>query len=305
MKKIILFFSIVITLTSFALTSCNRTEDIVVKSVKEQPDIELAKLYNSIDSLHNEYSILPSTRGAKLNKWGKRLLCGIADACVGGITSGLGPGSLVCSIVASGLYEDYLNYCTKKIKKSPFAQIDRNVSSVQKAVVFTKVNSNFVDSIGYYHNTILDEVRSTGKSFVNANGSINYAVYYNEVLAASKRIGISTKFTINKTLIFRYLDSIIKPLAQVEDISEETVLSIIFNGTYNNFNFDDTKTLQLRNICEKIIYNDLCVDEGQEVEYGTKVNELIVKSNVANDTKETMKVANNIAINSLLYWRAN
>lgn len=305
MKKIILFFSIVITLTSFALTSCNRSEDIVVKSAKEQPDIELAKLYNSIDSLHNEYSIQPSTRGAKLNKWGKRLLCGIADACVGGITTGLGPGSLVCSIVASGLYEDYLNYCTKKIKKSPYAQIDRNVSSVQKAVVFTKVNSNFVDSIGYYHNTILDKVRSTGKSFVNANGSINYAVYYNEVLAASKRIGISTKFTINKTLIFRYLDSIIKPLAQVEDISEETVLSIIFNGTYNNFNFDDTKTLQLRNICEKIIYNDLCVDEGQEVEYGTKVNELIVNSNVANDTKETMKVANNIAINSLLYWRAN
>lgn len=302
MKKIILFFSIVITLTSFALTSCNRSEDIVVKPVKEQPDIELAKLCNSIDSLRNEYSTLTLTRGAKLNKWGKRLLCGVADACVGGITSGLGPGSLVCSIVASGLYEDYLNYCEKKIKKSPCAQIDRNVSSVPKTVVFTTVNSNFVDSIGYYHNTILNEVQSKGKSFVNDNGSINYAAYYNVVLAASKRIGISDKFTINKSLIFRYIDSVIKPLAQVEDTSEETILSIIFNGIYNRFNYDNVKTLQLRSICEKIIYNDLCVDEGQEVEYGTKVNELIVRSNVSNDIKETMKIANNIAINSSLYW---
>ncbi len=305
MKKIILFLSIVITLTSFALTSCNSSEDIVVKTVKEQPDIELAKLYNSIDSLHNEYSTLTSTRGAKLNKWGKRLLCGIADACVGGITTGLGPGSLVCSIVASGLYEDYLNYCAGKIKKSPYAQIYRNVSSVQKAVVLTNENSNFVDSIGYYHNTILNEVQSKGKSFIDANGNINYAAYYNEVLAASKKYGISAIFTINKTLIFRYLDSIIKPLAQVEDISEETILSIIFNGTYNDFNFDNAQTIQLRNICEKIIYNDLCVDEDKVVDYGTKVNELIVRSNVANDTKETMKVANNIAINSSLYWGAN
>ena len=302
MKKIFFFFAIVMTLTSVALTSCDSSEDIVVESVKEQPDTELAKLYNSIDSLHNEYSDL--SRSSFADKWGRRFLVATFDACVGAITAETGPGAFVCSTIASGLYDDYLDAVDRRFSRTS-RSMTRSVSTTPQAVVFPTKTPCFVDSIGYYHNLVINEIQSKGLSFIDKNGNIDYDSYYNEVMAVSKEKGISCNAIINKPLVFRYINSIIKPFAQIEEGDEETILSIIFNGTYNAFNFDTSKTLQLRNVCNKIIYNDLSVNENQVIEYGTKVNELIVNSNVANDTKETMKVANNIAVNSSLYWGSN
>lgn len=303
MKKIFFLFAIVMTLTTVALTSCDSSEDILSESVQDLPDAELTRLYNSIDSLHNEYSTTGVTRGATMDKWGRRFLVATFDACAGAITAETGPGAFICSTIASGLYDDYLDAVDRRFSRS-YNSNTRSTSITPQSVVFPTATPCFVDSIGYYHNLVINEIKSKGQSFID-NGNIDYNSYYNEVLKISKENGISCNVSINKPLVFRYINSIIKPFAQIEKGDEETILSIIFNGTYNDFNFDDSKTLQLRNVCKKIIYNDLSVNEDQVVEYGTKVNELIVKSNVANDTKETMKVANNIAVNSSLYWSSN
>lgn len=292
------------TLTTVALTSCDSSEDIVSESVQDLPDAELTRLYNSIDSLHNEYSTSGVTRGATLDKWGRRFLVATFDACVGAITAETGPGAFVCSTIASGLYDDYLDAVDRRFSRASNLNT-RSISNTPQSVVFPSATPCFVDSVGYYHNLVINEIQSKGQSFIDENGNIDYNSYYNEVLKISKENGISCNTTINKPLVFRYINSIIKPFAQIEKGDEETILSIIFNGTYNDFNFDNSKTLQLRNVCKKIIYNDLSVNEDQVVEYGTKVNELIVNSNVANDTKKTMKVANNIAVNSSLYWSSN
>lgn len=304
MKKILFLFAIVMTLTSIAFVSCDNSEDIANESVQDLPDAELTRLYNSIDSLHNEYSTSGDTRGSFLDKWGKRFLVATFDACVGAITAETGPGAFVCSTVASGLYDDYLDAVDRRFSRAHSSNT-RSASGAPENVVFPSSTPCFVDSIGYYHNLVINEIQSEGRSFIDENGNIDYNSYYNEVLKISKENGISCNAIINKPLVFRYINSIIKPFAQIEKGNEETILSIIFNGTYNDFNYDDSKTLQLRSVCKKIIYNDLSVDEDKVVEYGTKVNELIVESNVTNDTKETMKVANNIAVNSSLYWSSN
>lgn len=304
MKNNFYLFAIVMTLATVALTSCDSSEDIVSKSVQDLPNAELTRLYNSIDSLHNEYSTMDVARGAILNKWGRRFLVATFDACVGVITSETGPGAFVCSTIASGLYDDYLDVVDRRFNRAyNFNTV--SISITPQSVVFPSDNPCFVDSIGYYHNLVINEIQSKGQSFIDENGNIDYNSYYNEVLKVSKEKGIQCNAVINIPLVFRYINSIIKPFAQIEKGDEETIISIIFNGTYSDFNFDNSKTLQLRNVCEKIIYNDLSVDEDRVVEYGAKVNDLIVKSDVANDTKEMMKVANNIAINSSLYWSSN
>ena len=300
MKKILLLIAI-FTVAIVSISSCDNSEDIITDSVQEIPDAELTRLYNSIDSLHCEYTTLDSNRGATLNKWGRRFLVATFDACVGAITAESGPGAFICSTLASGLYDDYLDAVDRRFSRSN-KSTTRSSSSSMQAVVFPTTAPCFIDSIGYYHNLVINEIQSKGLSFIDINGNIDYNSYYNEVVSVSKKNGIACNAAINKPLIFKYINSIIRPFAQLEEGDEETILSIIFNGTYKEFNFDNSKTLQLRNVCKKIIYKDLSVNEDQVVEYGTKVNELIVNSNVANDTKETMKVANNIAVNSSLNW---
>lgn len=74
MKKIFFLFAIVMTLTTLTLTSCDSSEYIGSESVQDLPDVELTRLYNSIDSLHNEYSTPGITRGATWDKWRRRFL---------------------------------------------------------------------------------------------------------------------------------------------------------------------------------------------------------------------------------------
>ena len=134
---------------------------------------------------------------------------------------------------------------------------------------------------------------------------IQSPLYINEIASVAKHYNIREHTSIDKIFVFKYLDSVIKPLTQVEEITSEKILTVFFNKTYAGFNFDAAKTQQLREICEKIIYNGLCVEEDQVVEYGRKVNDLIIKANIDTATQETLKVANNITINSSLYWSEN
>lgn len=298
MKKLILIFAVV--LTTYALASCDSSNDVIVDSKRELPNDELAKLYNSIDSLHNEYS--DYARSSVLDKWARRFLVATVDACVGAITAETGPGAFVCSTIASGLYDDYLDAVNKKFGKPA---LTRSSETVLQTVVFPTTTPYFVDSIGYYHNLVINEIKSEGRSFTDRSGNIDYSSYYNVVIAVAQKNGISCNSTINKPLVFGYLNSIIKPFTQLQEGDEETILSIIFNETYNEFKYDNAKTLELRNIYKNIIYNDLSISEDKVAEYGTKVNDLIEKSQVPLRTKETMKIANNIAVNSSLYWSTN
>ena len=62
-------------------------------------------------------------------------MCGLFDACVGGLTAETGPGALVFSTVASGLYDDYLDYIMRRIpQKSRYSS--RSETSVSKKIVF-------------------------------------------------------------------------------------------------------------------------------------------------------------------------
>ena len=81
------------------------------------------------------YTLKSSTRGALLDKWTIRVMCGLFDACVGGLTAETGPGALVFSTVASGLYDDYLDYIMRRIpQKSRYSS--RSETSVSKKIVF-------------------------------------------------------------------------------------------------------------------------------------------------------------------------
>lgn len=306
MKRIFSLFAIVIALTAVGLTSCDSSEDVISEPVEKLPDAELTKLYNSIDSLQKVYSI-PESR-VDLDKWGRRGLFYAVDGVVGLLFAETGPFTGIISVVGSGLYEDYLDYMVSRCNTMDrkHRRNSQDESSI-KTIVFPVENATFVDSIGYYHNLIIHEVRSNGKSYTDNSGNINFSAYYEDVFVVARKYGIQNNHPINTQLLFQYLESIIKPVAQLDvnggdDINSKLLLSIFFNNNYNDFNYDTAKTSLHRDICEKIIYNCANIRDDQLVEYGTKVNDIIVNSHLDANTKDDLKIANNITVNSSLQW---
>lgn len=150
-KKFLLFLITISFLTIIFTSSCEKNEDINISQEQILSDPELTKLFSSIDSLNTVYTLKSSTRGALLDKWTRRVMCGLFDACVGGLTAETGPGALVFSTVASGLYDDYLDYIMRRIpQKSRYSS--RSETSVSKKIVFPIESATFIDSIGFYHN---------------------------------------------------------------------------------------------------------------------------------------------------------
>lgn len=309
--KRIFFIVMSLAIAISSLTSCNSAEDVIEEAVLQPQDTELTVLFNSIDSVQNEYTIGVETR-VNWEKWARRGMSCLVDGVVGALFAETGPvGSLIAGGIGSGLYEDYLDYMVSKGKKRRSHRITRSTLSPINAVVLSQGQASFVDSIGYYHNVILNEIKVKGITFTDNSGNINYRSCCNEVLLAARKNGIRNNCNINNELLYEYLESIIKPLARLEtgdqtqDINQEIIFSILFNDIFNKFGFSKTKALELRNVCEKIIYNSMSVNEDQLVDYGTEINKLIVNSDVTATTKDNLKIANNIAINSSLYWSGN
>lgn len=303
MQKILFIVAIAITTIIF-VTGCNNVEDMVENPMPMSQDIELTRLYNSIDSLQVEYSKVESR--VNWEKWGRRGFFYAVDGVVGLLFAETGPLSGMIAAAGSWLYEDYFDYMVNRCNS--INRRIRNVSqgeSSLKAVVFPVENATYIDSIGYYHNLIISEVQSNENNYISDNGYINFTAYYDDVLVAAKNHGIRFEYPVNTQLLFQYLESIVKPLAELElsaqtEIKSDLILSIFFNEAYNDFNYDTvTESLQ-RDICDKIIYNCSNVSDDQLIEYGTKLNEIIVSSSVDVKTKDNLKIANNIVINSSL-----
>lgn len=288
-------------MTIMAMMSCSSQVEMSSCSPQAQ-DEELTKLYASIDSLHNEY--VSVTRGSFLNKWSKRMLVGVADACVSAATTWTTPvGAFICGVVASGLCEDHLDNCIKQGESLDKQKKPKKTAyEMPPAIVLNNDNANFVDSIGYYHNVILNEIKTKGIVGVDENDVFDIDNYINEVLIVCKKYGIVNDVLIDKSVIYPYIETVVRSLAEVEDGNYNMLMSAIFNEKLNNFNLSNEYTLQLHDICNKIIYNDLCVEDDEIIDYGTKINDLIIDSKISEESKANLQIANNVAVNSSLYW---
>ncbi len=300
-----LFLVVILTVVIIGITGCNSIEDLASEPTNVPQDVELTRLCNSIDSLQNEY--LTSNTRVDWEKWSKRGFFYAVDGVVTLLFAEAGLYAPVIGTFGSWLYEDYFNYMVDRCNtmNSPIRKITRGEISPLNTVIFPVENATYVDSVGYYHNLIIAEVQSNGKSYISENGDINFMSYYKDVLDSARNHGIHCDNPINTKLLFQYVESIIKPLAELEvsnqkEIDSNLILSIFFNERYKGFNYDNAKTIQHKNICDKIIYNCVFVRDNQLVEYGTKVNDLIVGSKIDDDSKNNFKIANNIAINSSL-----
>lgn len=128
MKKVLnLFIAFTIAITS--ITSCNSVEDIIDEPIQASEDVELAKLYNSIDSLQSEYLSSNITR-VDWDKWGRRGLGYAVDGVVGLLFAETGPLAGAIGVVGSGLYEDYLDYMVSRCNTMN-QQIQRTAQTVK------------------------------------------------------------------------------------------------------------------------------------------------------------------------------
>lgn len=312
--RIKLFIS-VLFISLFFLSSCNNDEVTGVcesnmnaeHSLNTDENIATKRFFDSVDSLNQCYSKV-STRGL-LAKWGGRIFASVVDYSIGAVASAaISPfGGAIVGTLASYAYDDYWNNCIKKVEEqnNVNAVTTRTIIETTPTLVLSnKDNPTFVDSIGYYHNVLLAELRVLGKSYFDSNGNIDYEELLNDVtmIASDYHIASGEIDQLKKTHLFKLADSFIKKVDTENEDFVGTYFSQYGNSLLSNLGFSASKINSCRNLCSKIAEVVPYATEAELIEYGNNLHTLIDDSNLSDEDKESFKVMNDVAINSQVYW---
>lgn len=308
MKKILNLIACVIS--SFVLcvfVSC--TDDYKQETVSfgyNIPEEEKAEneLFASIDSLNSKYvSNLQSSRGI-LRKWTRRGLSYMVDGCASAIAAGPtgGLGAAVFGILASGIYDDYMNWAENEMRKSPKKAV-LSTDGILKTVIFTEVNADFVDSIGYYHNKILNEIKSSGVSYVKNDGGIDYDAMYSDIVSSLEKNRYRYDGTADKKkAMFAFINNLVKNATDPSTFDLDRTISFLTCRSCLPLKLQKEGIEKLKEICNRVCVTIAQLDTEDAVLYGKELNRIIEESTAALNIKQTLKVANNVSVNSNLYW---
>ena len=302
--KVIFVFSAFVVFAT--ITSCSN--ELHEVSSFNNETIEFSKLLNSIDSLNRKYVPQQDTRGF-WHKWGRRALAGTVDGCVGCVSGAAtgGFGGLVFGGIASGLYDDYMDNIERRMSRSSTMK-ETTILPVQKQhVIFQSDNgepADFIDSIGYYHNLILDELKASGISYVHNDTDVDYEGIYKAVTTICKKYGICYNEDNHdkKLAIFAVTDNFIKIMAKDSIPDLDTCFNVIENKKISSLGISSEKMKNLHQVCNKIVNSVVSTSSENAISYGNEINKIVDNSSVSLPIKKEIKITNNIAVNSYLYW---
>ncbi len=107
---------------------------------------------------------------------------------------------------------------------------------------------------------------------------------------------------MQKNSIFSFTDNLIKELANSEKPDLLPCFNLLHSNEYLSLNFSNEDIEMLSELCNKIILTINELDHDSSISYGNKIYELVEKSKLPLKLKNEIKIANNVTINSNLYW---
>ncbi len=354
-----------IKLLNFTLTalccmlffSCSNAEDSIESFSTENDvvqarnsffddDLAMREFFFSVDQLNKNYS--HKVNSCLVNS--KKNRADAADALVGAITEHILKNTKydwinwIASPVASYLYSAFDEYLTKKnsvivpgegiiggtFDPSLFDEVELEVGKNLIVLADTTKDLSFTDSIGYYHNLLLNSMRQISKaaklSFVDSKGVINYSSCYS---TAKLSWLIMKKPLPNDSIVGGSVSPAnldLHPFVKndtlsVDEAIEQFTLSFVRssnpvngNSLYDSFEMsrmysidkipsldkkavDNIRDLFIRiNDGVRNLSNEECID------YCKNLNQRIENSGISNDQKADFKCLNNIFVNSCMYW---
>ena len=233
--------------------SCSKENEVETTPSPRNNSVELKTFLTSVDSLNQQVLfeqklIGKGTRGnwhKWAHKWARRGLSAVADGCVATIAGAAtgGFGGAIFGVLASGLYDDYMDYVEKKMRKSKHSQTrDSIATSTLRTFIPNTIYPCFLDSIGYYHNVILQDLTKSNSSYVSKEGNIDYDGMYKAVatlFAKYKQNYSIEKFNMQKNSIFSFTDNLIKELANSEKPDLLPCFNLLHSNEYLSLNFSN------------------------------------------------------------------
>lgn len=345
------FAFVSIALVCVLLSSCSSVDDAEITTAAAQCDGALSKVsdfdndvametfFNNVNELNNKYA-----RPAVYSN--SSAISDLVDSAVGGLANNFRKTkrySWLASAVASFLCDKLVEYLTNKDLESttgtptilPDGRLDTSSLgylkfNVSKCTVFladTTKQMSYEDSIGYYHNILLNRLEENGKSYIDKNGNIDYDGLYNAanslIFKISGNIDISDIKNPLKPQSLGFNPDFTLDTLSVYDAMKKFTISFVraINPVNGNNSFYDSFEIarglsvdringvnkkdvdNIRDFCQQIKEGTAALSDTEYIEYGREINSLIEESNITEEQKSDFKVLNNIMVNSHLYWK--
>ena len=303
MKKIFYFANVIIIATT--LFSCSNIETISDEETNKISQVDTNDLLYRIDNINNKYQAKKSIKKIKpetVNKWGGKILSAVVDGLGGYIA---GPAGWLVGPLCSWAFDAHWENCNRDVPhtKRPRKICINDSINFPTYVVSKKECLTHIDSIGYYHNLMLDKLSHSGNNYVYNDSTINYNLIYEDCEKASKELAIETPQNEDKAKLISLSKHIVEEISNCnDDIDLENAFETINKYYSKEFNIDEDII-----ITEKVQKKILSVinemeDENDIKEYANKIYDAIYKSSVTPELKEKASIANSVTVNSKLYW---
>ena len=300
MKKTFLILLFVAGVAILSFTSCSHEENVDVSKGNSVESVEFGKLCNTVEQIGKEFSP-PSTRGVNWKKWGGRVFSATVDGLSGYVA---GPAGLIVGPLCSWAFEEHWEHCTRGMSIKAHSNVLSDDIPMDIGYVFLKENSTRADSIGYYHNVILEEIARSGKSYVSDEGEIDYQTLLSDCVVFAKKYGVEVD--VQNTESYKDLSkSIVESFTSCgeNEITKEEALKRINTLYKEKFNLEPNLE---RTECFQNIIVEALVDIDDDFvikDFANQLNKSIMDANVSPKLKRDLMMISDVTINSKLYWK--
>lgn len=82
----------------------------------------------------------------------------------------------------------------------------------------------------------------------------------------------------------------------------DTCFNVIETKKISSLGISSEKMKNLHQVCNKIVNSVVSTSSENAISYGNEINKIVDNSSVSLPIKKEIKITNNIAVNSYLYW---
>jgi hypothetical protein len=291
--------------TMLGFTSCSNDSQDTVSNDAKIENVEFNNLCSSLDQLGSKYKS-PVTRAVNWNKWGGRLF----SATVDGITACIsGPAGWAVGPLCSWAFDEHWTRCTRQMSRAsaiqdPTLPLKENTPTY----VFNDDQMTKDDSIGYYHNLVLDDLANSGKKYVTSSDEIDYPSILRDCVAAAKKYGVNLNISLaDQQKYVAFSKDVVSSFADCG--AEKITINQAFSDINTSFEskFDTKLNLDKVEMVQNEIVDVLnSIDDEKSVrEYADKVNTILKTANLNPELKNDLRTVTSVTVNSKLYWTSS
>jgi hypothetical protein len=157
------------------------------------------------------------------------------------------------------------------------------------------------DSIGYYHNLVLDDLANSGKKYVTSSDEIDYPSIVRDCVAAAKKYGVNLNISLaDQQKYVAFSKDVVSSFADCG--AEKITINQAFSDINTSFESKFDTKLNLDKV--EMVQNEI-VDVLNSIYYADKVNTILKTANLNPELKNDLRTVTSVTVNSKLYWTSS